>query len=143
MIQLKFKKLLPSATLPKYAHDSDSGMDVASAEDVSILPHSYAKLRTGLAAVIPKGYEIQVRPRSGLQCNHGVVGAWGTVDEGYRGDIGVVLYNHSDEVFVVHRGDRVAQLVIAPVERAEIEETFDELDETDRGANGFGSTGVR
>ena len=97
--------------------------------------------KTGLAAEIPEGYELQVRPRSGLQCKSGVVAGWGTVDSGYRGDIGVVLYNFNDDYFKIEKGARIAQLVLAPVTIAEISET-DELSETARGDGGFGSTGV-
>jgi len=139
---LMFKRLDPKASLPKYAHASDSGMDVSTIESGTILPHSFAKFKTGLAAVIPPGYELQVRPRSGLQCKSGIVGAWGTVDEGYRGDIGVALYNHSDEPFHVSVGDRIAQLVLSPVVRPAVYETFEELADTDRGSAGFGSTGI-
>ena len=139
-IKLKFKRLTDTAKMPKYAHDGDSGMDICADEDVQILPHSYAKISTGIAAVMPDGYEIQVRPRSGMQCIKGIVGAWGTVDTQYRGEIGVALYNHTDETYVVHRGDRIAQLVILPYLTAEFEEAG-ELSATERGAGGFGSTG--
>ena len=141
-IKLKFKLLTPTAKLPRYAHAGDSGMDICSDEYRLILPHSFAKISTGIAAVIPDGYEIQVRPRSGMQCRKGIVGAFGTVDTGYRGEIGVALYNHTDSVYEVNRGDRIAQLVLAPVVRADIEETDGLGEETERGANGFGSTGV-
>lgn len=141
-IKLKFKRLTDTAKMPKYAHDGDSGMDICADEYVLILPRSYAKISTGIAAVIPDGYEIQVRPRSGMQCIKGIVGAWGTVDTQYRGEIGVALYNHTDETYVVHRGDRIAQLVLAPVVRADIEETDDLGEKTERGTAGFGSTGV-
>ena len=140
-IKLKFKKLTETAKLPAYAHAGDSGMDICADDDVRIPSHTFAKISTGIAAVIPNGYEIQVRPRSGMQCVKGVVGAWGTVDEGYRGEIGVALYNHSDSPYVVKRGDRIAQLVLAPVVRADIEETDDLGEATERGTNGFGSTG--
>lgn len=140
-LSLKFKKLSPDATLPKFAHENDSGMDVGACESVQILPRSFAKVNTGIAAVIPEGYELQVRPRSGLQCKRGIVAGFGTVDQGYRGEIGVALYNHSDEPFVVNVGDRIAQLVLAPVVRPVIEETTADLDPTDRGTDGFGSTG--
>ena len=141
-MKLKFVKLSPDAVLPSYAHSCDSGMDIASVEAVTVWPRSFVKIRTGIAAIIPQGYELQVRPRSGLQCKHGIVAAWGTIDEGYRGDIGVALYNHTDAPFGVKVGDRIAQLVLAPVVHAEVEEAgLDELGVTDRGANGFGSTG--
>lgn len=141
-MKIRFKRLSPNAVVPKYAHPGDSGMDICSIEDVSILPHSFAKIATGIAAVIPDGYEIQVRPRSGMQCVKGIVGAWGTVDTLYRGEIGVALYNHTDDAYDVHVGDRIAQLVLAPVVRAEIEEVSEIDTDTDRGTGGFGSTGV-
>lgn len=140
-IKLKFKKLTATAKLPAYAHAGDSGMDICADESMFIHPHSFAKIHTGVSAVIPDGYELQVRPRSGMQCVKGIVGAWGTVDSQYRGEIGVALYNHTDESYIVHRGDRIAQLVLAPVVRADIEETDDLGEDTERGTNGFGSTG--
>lgn len=142
-MEIKFVRLSPLAKIPSFAHDGDSGMDIASCECVSILPRSFALIHTGIAAVIPEGHEIQVRPRSGLQCKKGVVGAWGTVDEGYRGEIGVALYNFTDEVFVVECGDRIAQLVLAPVVRPLVKEgNIEDLTPTERGDGGFGSTGV-
>jgi len=141
-MKIKFKKLNPNAVLPSYKHEGDSGMDVSSVEDAVIQPHSFVKVGCGLAAEIPDGYEIQVRPRSGLQCKFGIVGAWGTVDAGYKGEIGIALYNHNDEPYYVRAGDRVAQFVVAPVLRVEIEET-ETLSESDRGASGFGSTGIQ
>ena len=142
MIKLKFKRLTDTAVLPRYAHAGDSGMDICADEDMWIHPQSFAKIHTGIAAIIPHGYEIQVRPRSGMQCVKGIVGAWGTVDEGYRGEIGVALYNHSRWTYHVCCGDRIAQLVLAPVVRADIEETDDLGEQTERGTDGFGSTGV-
>ena len=140
-MKLKFRLLNENAKLPCYKHDGDSGMDVYSAENISIPPHGFAKIRTGIAAEIPPGHELQVRPRSGMQCVKGIVGAWGTVDEGYRGEICAALYNHTDSVYSVYKGDRIAQLVLAPVTRAEIEQ-IDKLDtNTERGTDGFGSTG--
>lgn len=138
---IAFLKLDPAARLPAYAHDRDSGMDVTSIEAVDIPPGKFAKIRTGIAAKIPLGFEIQVRPRSGLQTKYGIVGAFGTIDEGYRGEIGVTLYNHSTEPYHVAVGDRVAQLVVSPVCRAKTFEVDKFEDETDRGAAGFGSTG--
>lgn len=142
MVKLSFKRLCTDAALPRYSRSGDSGMDVASVDRVVIPPRSFALIRTGLAAVIPEGHEIQVRPRSGMQCTKGIVGAWGTVDSGYRGEIKVALYNHSDVPYLVEPGARVAQFVLAPVLTAEICETDDLGPETDRGTGGFGSTGV-
>ena len=139
-MELQFKKLSEHARLPKYAHDGDSGMDVYATDSKTIPPYSFIKMPLNLACNIPTGYELQVRPRSGLAAKHGVVCVFGTVDMGFRGDIGVTLFNHTNTEVRIEKGDRVAQLVLAPVVRAEIVET-DILDNTDRGADGFGSTG--
>ena len=140
---LRFKKILPDAVLPSYAHEGDAGMDVRSVEDAEIAPGSRALVHTGLVMILPRGYEAQVRPRSGLALKHGVtvLNTPGTIDEGYRGEVGVILANFGDAPFVVKKGDRIAQVVVAPVTRAEIVET-DEVDGTERGGGGFGSTGV-
>lgn len=138
-MKIKFEPTDIQATIPKYAHASDSGMDIASCEGVIIPPNSHAKINTGIRAEIPEGYELQVRPRSGLS-SLGIVAMFGTVDCGYRGEIGVQLYNLTQEPYTVNIGDRIAQLVLAPVTRAEIEKGM-VFDGTDRGANGFGSTG--
>ena len=139
-MELQFKRLSPGAVLPKYAHDSDSGMDVYAIASVTLPPYTFVKMPLNLACNIPTGYELQVRPRSGLAAKQGVVCSFGTVDMGYRGDIGVTLFNHSSTCVRIEKGDRVAQLVLAPVVRATIVET-DTLDSTDRGDAGFGSTG--
>lgn len=128
--------------LPAYATAGAAGMDVLAAEDVTIAPGGRHAVATGFAVAIPAGYEIQVRPRSGLALKHGisVPNSPGTVDADYRGEVKVILINLSDEAFAIRRGDRVAQLVLAPVVQAAWEEVAD-LDETARGAGGFGSTG--
>lgn len=140
-MKLKFKRLTSAAIMPKFAHATDSGMDIYSVECRKIFPGSGELFATGIAAEIPNGYELQVRPRSGLQCKHGIVGGFGTIDEGYRGEIRVVLFNFSNEVYTVNMGERIAQLVLAPVVRPEIEETTELSTDTDRGIFGFGSTG--
>jgi dUTP pyrophosphatase len=128
--------------LPRYATQGAAGMDVLAAEDVTLAPGGRHAVGTGLAVAIPPGYEIQVRPRSGLALKHGisVPNTPGTIDSDYRGELKVILINHGAEPFAIHRGDRVAQLVVAPVTQAEWDEVA-ELDETSRGAGGFGSTG--
>ena len=128
--------------LPAYATDGAAGMDVCAAEDVELAPGGRHAVATGFALAIPEGYEIQVRPRSGLAFKHGisVPNAPGTIDSDYRGELKVLLINHGQETFSIARGDRVAQLVLAPVTRAAFTEV-DDLDETARGAGGFGSTG--
>lgn len=128
--------------LPAYATDGAAGMDVVSAEDVTLAPGARHAVATGLALAIPAGFEIQVRPRSGLALKHGITvpNTPGTIDSDYRGELKVILINHGGEPFQIRRGDRVAQLVLAPVTRAGWLEV-DELDDTARGAGGFGSTG--
>ena len=118
-------------------------MDLRSAVDVEIAPGARALVKTGLAMALPEGYEAQVRPRSGLALKRGitVLNTPGTIDEGYRGEVGVILFNSGSEPFKVSVGDKIAQMVVAPVTRAEIAEVA-ELDGTERGAGGFGSTGV-
>lgn len=140
---LRFKRIHPDAVLPAYAHPSDAGMDVRSVEELAIAPGKRALVRTGLVMMLPQFYEAQVRPRSGLALKHGitVLNTPGTIDSGYRGEVGVVLINLGQEEFKVAKGDKIAQLVIAPVTQPEIVEAFD-VDETDRGEGGFGSTGL-
>ena len=128
--------------LPAYATSGAAGMDVVSAEDVTIPPGARHPVATGLSVAIPEGYEIQVRPRSGLAFKHGITvpNTPGTIDSDYRGELKVLLINHGSEPFAIARGDRVAQLVLAPVTRAAWLEV-EELDATQRGEGGFGSTG--
>lgn len=128
--------------LPAYATDGAAGMDVVSAEDVTLAPGARHAVATGLSVAIPHGYEIQVRPRSGLAFKYGVTvpNTPGTIDSDYRGELKVLLINHGSETFAIKRGDRVAQLVVAPVTRGTWLEVS-ELDETARGEGGFGSTG--
>ena len=140
---VKFRKSDPEAMLPAYAHPGDAGMDVRSVEELTIEPGGRRLVRTGLVMMLPPGYEAQVRPRSGLALKNGVtvLNTPGTIDEGYRGEVGVILANFGTEPFKVEKGAKIAQIVIAPCTRAEIVETA-EVDETVRGAGGFGSTGV-
>jgi dUTP pyrophosphatase len=138
-------KVLPHGEgldLPAYATDGAAGMDVVSAEDVTLAPGARHAVATGLAMAIPHGFEIQVRPRSGLALKHGITvpNTPGTIDSDYRGELKVILINLGAEPFEIRRGDRVAQLVLAPVTRASWL-PVDELDETTRGEGGFGSTG--
>lgn len=143
MQPLRVRKLDPRAMLPAYARPGDAGMDLASCETVEIAPGSTALVRTGIAIALPPGTEGQVRPRSGLAARHAVtvLNAPGTIDEGYRGEVRVLLINHGLEVFRVEPGMRIAQLVVAPVLRVGTE-LVESLDETERGAGGFGSTGA-
>jgi dUTP pyrophosphatase len=144
MIDIEVKRLTngEDLPLPAYASDGAAGLDVVSAEDWTLEPGERRPVATGFAIAIPEGYEIQVRPRSGLAAKNGVtcLNTPGTIDSDYRGEVKVILINLSDEAFRIRRGDRIAQLVPAPVLRAAFREV-DELDSTERGAGGFGSTG--
>ena len=133
----------PEAQLPAYAQPGAAGMDVRSIEDVTLAPGARALVRTGLVLELPPDAEAQVRPRSGLALKHGVtvLNTPGTIDAGYRGEVGVILVNLGAEPFVVEKGMKIAQLVVAPVAQAEVVEVS-AVDATDRGAGGFGSTGV-
>lgn len=135
------KKYLADATVPTRARPGDSGLDLYAAEWVSIDPGQRRSVTTGIAIELPPGYEAQVRPRSGMTLAHGVVAALGTIDNGYRGTILVTLFNLSGSTFHVHRGDRIAQLVVAPVAYPVVVEA-DSLSDTERGPSGFGSTGA-
>ncbi|MCX7374113.1 MAG: dUTP diphosphatase [Alphaproteobacteria bacterium] len=128
--------------LPTYATAGAAGMDLLAARDMTLAPGARALVPTGIAVALPEGFEMQVRPRSGLALKHGVtvLNAPGTVDSDYRGEVGVILLNTSDTAFAIARGDRIAQAVFAPVTRAAFEEVV-VLPETARGAGGFGSTG--
>ncbi|HEU4382642.1 MAG TPA: dUTP diphosphatase [Anaeromyxobacteraceae bacterium] len=132
----------PSLDLPRYHSPGAAGLDLCADEAVSLAPGERRLVPTGIAVEIPPGYEGQVRPRSGLALRHGVgmVNAPGTVDSDYRGEVGVLLVNWGREAVQIARGDRIAQLVVAPVERAELE-LVDKLGRSDRGGGGFGSTG--
>lgn len=129
--------------LPAYATAGAAGMDVVAAESLTLSPGARAAVATGFAIAIPTGYEVQVRPRSGLALNHGItcLNTPGTIDEDYRGEVKVILANLGAEPFRIARGDRIAQLVPAPVQRADLIEV-EALDETSRGSGGFGSTGT-
>ena len=128
--------------LPAYATPGAAGMDVLAAEDVTLASGARHAVATGFAVAIPEGFEIQVRPRSGLALKHGisVPNTPGTIDSDYRGELKVIIINHGAEAFAIARGDRIAQLVLAPVTQAAWQEV-QELDDTVRGEGGFGSTG--
>ncbi|MDM8010361.1 MAG: dUTP diphosphatase [Parasphingorhabdus sp.] len=129
--------------LPSYETSGSAGMDVRAAENMVIAPGHRGLVGTGLAFAIPQGYEIQVRPRSGLALKKGIgiPNSPGTIDSDYRGELKIILLNHGEEDFIIERGDRIAQIVVAPVQRGILIEVAD-LDETQRGSGGFGSTGV-
>lgn len=129
--------------LPAYATKGAVGMDVVAAEDLTLAPGARHPVATGFAIAIPDGYEVQVRPRSGLALKHGItcLNTPGTIDSDYRGEVKVILANLGREPFEIRRGDRIAQLVPAPVQLATLLEVSS-LDDTERGSGGFGSTGT-
>tara|TARA_Y100000996_G_scaffold405046_1_gene379770 strand:+ start:375 stop:812 length:438 start_codon:yes stop_codon:yes gene_type:complete len=144
MVKILIKKLSKNVNLPKYETTGASGMDLSAflTNDVVIRPGNKAVIPTGLAVSIPKGYEIQIRPRSGLAAknNLSILNTPGTIDSDYRGEIKIILINFGKENFIVKNKSRIAQMVLCPVSLGEIEEV-DDLSNTDRGAGGFGSTG--
>jgi len=142
-IKIKIKKINPEAIIPHYSHEGDAGMDVYSCEDNSINPNERKLISTGLSFEIPRGFEIQVRPKSGLALNSGitVLNTPGTLDSGYRGELKVILFNTSKNTYDVKKGEKIAQIVLARYEEAEIEEAS-ELTQTTRAEGGFGSTGL-
>jgi dUTP pyrophosphatase len=145
-IILRVEQLLEARDLPppEYMTEQAAGMDLRAAvpEPITLAPGAFAVVPTGIRVAIPTGFEGQVRPRSGLAAKHGisVVNSPGTIDADYRGEVRVVLINLGREPFAVNRGDRIAQLVIAPVARARVQ-LAEDLDDTDRGSGGFGHTG--
>src|SRR5918996_3249344 len=144
MIEIKLTRLPhgEGMPLPKYATEHAAGLDVCAAEELVLEPGERHAVATGFAIEIPHGYEVQVRPRSGLALKHGVtcLNTPGTIDSDYRGEVKVILANLGDAPFEIVRGERIAQLVPAPVQRARFDEV-DSLGETARGSGGFGSTG--
>lgn len=140
---LRIKRLTETAVIPVYAKQVDSGFDLRASETVALLPGRTDIIPTGLAMAIPQGYELQIRPRSGaaLRGTLMVKNSPGTIDSGYRGEIGVIMYNHGDSAVIVDRGSRIAQAVLCPVAHAEFIEVS-ELDETERGDGGYGHTGT-
>ena len=143
-MKIKIQKINPEAIIPHYIHKGDAGLDLYSIEDVIVAAGERKLVGTGFKVEIPMGYEMQVRPKSGLAANYGitVLNTPGTIDCGYRGEVKVIIFNSSKENYQVKRGEKIAQAVIAKVEEAEIEEV-EELSETTRGDGGFGSTGLK
>jgi len=144
MAKVLIKKLDPAVKLPVYKTDGASGMDLIAFinKPINIKPKTSSLIPTGLSVAFSKDYEIQIRPRSGLAAknNISVLNAPGTIDSDYRGEIKVILYNHGNNDFAINNGDRIAQMILAPVVKIELEET-NNLPETIRGKGGFGSTG--
>lgn len=144
MYTLKVKKINENAVIPKYAHQGDAGMDLYSIEDIDIPPAETRLVHTGLQIELPPNTEAQVRPRSGLALKHSVtvLNTPGTVDEGYRGEIMIILINHGKNTFKVEKGMRIAQMVIKPTFTVDVQEV-EELEDSERGENGFGSSGLK
>ena len=146
MTEILIKRLSKDVALPKYETEGSSGLDLAAHTDkqIKILPGKSEIIPTGLAIEIPKNFEIQIRPRSGLAAKSqiSVLNTPGTIDADYRGELKVILINLSDKVFVVEKGLRIAQMVLCPVVKAKLKEVT-ELENTERGSGGFGSTGIK
>ena len=146
MTEILIKRLSKDVVLPKYETEGSSGLDLAANTDkqIKILPGKSEIISTGLAVAIPKNFEIQIRPRSGLAAKNqiSVLNTPGTIDADYRGELKVILINLSDKVFVVEKGLRIAQMVLCPVVKATLKEVTN-LENTERGSGGFGSTGIK
>ena len=144
MVKVLIKKLSPSVQLPSYKTNGASGMDLMAfiKEPINLEPGKSCLVPTGLSVAFPKEYEIQIRPRSGLAAknNISVLNTPGTIDSDYRGELKIILFNHSNKNFVINNNDRVAQMILTPIIKMELEET-NELPESIRGDGGFGSTG--
>ena len=142
--ELKVKKIHSEAQLPFRANEGDAGLDLFSIEEKRVKPGETALIGTGIVLELPPGTEAQVRPRSGLALKHSVtvLNSPGTIDEGYRGEVKIILINHGKEDFLVEKQMRIAQMVIAPVAKVSLVEV-EEVDSTNRGAGGFGSSGIK
>lgn len=141
-MKLQIKKNHPDARIPRYTIEGDAGLELYSLEDVSLSPDERRIVKTGISMKIPKGYVGLIWDKSGIAVKGGIKTMGGVIDSNYRGDVGVILKNLSDEVYEIKRGDKIAQMLIQKVECSIIEEV-NELDETERGDGGFGSTGLR
>jgi dUTP pyrophosphatase len=143
MLTLKVQLIDKKAVLPRYAHPGDAGLDLFSIERKEIAPGDSALIRTGIAIELPGNTEAQVRPRSGLALSHQItlLNTPGTIDQGYRGEVGVIMINHGKKPFIVEEGMKIAQMVIKPVLTVDVA-AVEHLSRTSRGAGGFGSTGM-
>jgi dUTP pyrophosphatase len=142
MVKVKIKKLNPEAIIPKYAHAGDAGIDLCSIEDLIIKPGERACVATGIAMEIPRGFVSLIWDKSGIAVKGGIKTMAGVCDCNYRGEYNVVMFNTSNVDYVVKKGEKIAQVLIQPVEEPEIEEVL-ELSDTSRGIGGFGSTGLK
>ena len=145
MVKVLIRKLDPTVKLPEYKTYGASGMDIIAFinKPISLKPKMSSIIPTGLSVAFSDNYEIQIRPRSGLAAknNISILNTPGTIDSDYRGEIKVIMYNHGKEEFTINNGDRIAQMILSPVFKIELEETNDDLPKTIRGEGGFGSTG--
>lgn len=143
-MKLKIKKLNQDAIIPNYVHSTDSGMDLYSVEDKIILPSETILIKTGISIELPKKTEAQIRPKSGIALKHSVtvLNTPGTIDEGYTGEIQIIMINHGKMAYKINKGEKIAQMVIMPVIRVAVQEVND-LKDTSRGVGGFGSTGLK
>ncbi|OOM16323.1 dUTP diphosphatase [Clostridium saccharobutylicum] len=141
---LKIRKINDKAILPNYAHEGDAGLDLYAVQELVLNPGERGLVHTGIQIELPKNTEAQIRPRSGLALKNGIttLNSPGTIDEGYRGEIGVILINHSQEIFKVDQGMKIAQMVIKPVFKVNVVEEA-ELSNSERSERGFGSSGIR
>lgn len=141
---LKIRKIDEKAITPNYAHEGDAGLDLYAVKELVLNPGERGLIHTGIQIELPKYTEAQIRPRSGLALKNGIttLNSPGTIDEGYRGEIGVILINHSNEIFKVEQGMKIAQMVIKPVFKVNVVEVT-ELSDTERSEKGFGSSGTR
>jgi dUTP pyrophosphatase len=144
MLKVKIQKICEDAVLPKYAHETDAGMDLYSVKRYVLKPRHRLLARTGLKMEIPRGYEMQIRPKSGLALKEGitVLNTPGTVDSDYRGEVGVILINHSSKTCRIEKNQKIAQAVFNKIEKAKLTEVK-RVNETERGEGGFGSTGLK
>lgn len=141
-IPIKIERITSNASLPKYAHEDDSGADVCSTIDYELQPSEIKAIPTGLKFELPKGFEIQVRPRSGLALNYGIIlpNSPGTIDTGYRGELKIILMNLGKKAFHIKEGQRIAQIIISPQHSADFH-IVKKVRKSERGTGGFGSTG--
>ena len=145
MVKVLIRKLDPAVKLPEYKTYGASGMDIMAfiKKPISLKPKMSSIIPTGLLVAFSKDYEIQIRPRSGLAAknNISILNTPGTIDSDYRGEVKVIMYNHGKKEFTINNGDRIAQMILSPILKIELEETNEDLPETIRGEGGFGSTG--
>ncbi|WP_244834921.1 dUTP diphosphatase [Clostridium sp. BJN0001] len=142
---LKIKKVNEDAILPNYAHENDAGLDLYSIDDMILYPGERRLIHTGIKIELPDNTEAQIRPRSGLALKHGIttLNSPGTIDQGYRGEIGVILINLSKDSFKIEKGMKIAQMVVKPIVKVKVVETDEEFCDTERSTGGFGSSGLK